>query len=743
MNDTRNWRYLFVALTLLTTVMIRSVLADGFIVIPDHPRLPHPATPFPLEVVYHRVQVEIDNQLATTSVDQAFRNPTSRQLEGFYLFPVPKNAAIKKFSMQVNGRETPAELLDAKKARKLYEDIVRESRDPALMEYSEQSLYKVRIFPIEPHSEKKVTLSYQEILGKDGNTHEYLYPLNTEKFSAKPLKNVSIKVGIAAEEPLKNVLCPTHEVDVVRKGEKRVVVSYEERDIKPDIDFRLYFDTSPSKVGLSLLSHRQSGDGYFFLSATPALDYDESEISEKDITFVLDVSGSMAGDKLKQAKHALRYCIASLNDGDRFEVVRFSTEANALFKQLALATDANRKKAQEYVAELRAIGGTNIEEALQFALSVRKGDKRPTMIVFMTDGKPTIGQTDEDKLVQSVKDANDTHTRVFTFGIGDEINTHLLDKITEVTRAARSYISPSEDIEVKVSQFYDKVRSPVLTDVSISYGDIEVDQTHPRELPDLFRGSNLTVLGRYEGHGKTTVVLTGDANGKARSYRLETRFADDSDRHEFIPMLWASRRVGYLLDLIRLHGEDKELVDEVTQLARTHGIVTPYTSYLIMEDESVRVARSEIREDFQTFGRLGESNRELRRRNSVEYDGLRQKSGEASVQASKEFQALNQAYNVAQAQQGSGRLNYHDAYGIEQNLAQQTKNVMGRAVYQSGKFWVDSELQNTKHQQSVRIQFASEEYFDLYRNNTKAAQFLALGQNVRFHLDGTYYEVYE
>ncbi|RLC47263.1 MAG: trypsin, partial [Candidatus Cloacimonadota bacterium] len=511
----------------LFLIAVNLLVADGFIVIPPpHQPITNPQ-PFPLEVVYHHVSVDIDGQAATTHIDQVFYNPTSSRLEGYYIFPIPKGAVLKDFTMFINGKETPAELLPADKARKIYEDIVRQMKDPALLEYNELGIFKVRIFPIEPHSEKKVTMSYREILNEDNGTMEYLYPLNTEKFSSKPLKDVSVKVEIKSPKKLKNIYCPTHEVDIVRHDEMNAVVSYEETNARPDTDFKLYFDTSSDKFGLSLLTYKNPAeDGYFFLSATPALQFDDAEINAKDITFVLDVSGSMADKKLKQAKQALIYCIENLNKDDRFEVIRFSTEAYGLFKKLSPATRENMDSAEDFVRKLTPVGGTNIEEALTMAIKPESSPDRPHMVIFMTDGKPTIGEKDEDKLIEKIKRTNKNNIRIFTFGIGNEINTHLLDKITELTKATRSYISPEEDIEIKISNFYDKVQSPVLTDVVLSYKDpINVYQEYPQPLPDIFKGSNLTILGRYENHGNSKVTVSGKLKGKEMNYQFPVYFA--------------------------------------------------------------------------------------------------------------------------------------------------------------------------------------------------------------------------
>jgi Ca-activated chloride channel homolog len=712
--------------------------ADGLIIIPR----PEPLqSPYPLEVLYHHVNVKINGNIAETFIDQEFHNPSDVILEGYYIFPIPKNAVIKDFSMEINGKMVAAELLDANKARQIYEDIVRQIKDPALLEYTGQGIFKVRIFPIEPRSKKKVKISYREILNSDNGMYEYIYPLNTEKFSAKPVKSVSVKVELITNNKIKTIYSPTHSIDVVHKDNKNAVVSFEEENTKPDIDFKLYFSTNNDDVGLSLLTYKTGNDdGYFFLTASPSFIVDNNQIDSKDITFVLDVSGSMVVDKMKQAKQALLYCINNLNKDDGFDIIRFSTEAYALFGRTETASESNINKAEKFIKELNAVGGTNIEEALNLALKEKGNANRTRIIVFITDGKPTIGETNDESLIKKIINSNTKNVRIFTFGIGNDLNTHLLDKITEQTKAYRTYISEDEDIEIKISNFYDKVQSPVLTNLSISFGgNIKTFQTYPKDLPDMFKGSSVTIFGRYTGDGASRITLNGTIKAERKIYTLDVHFMMADERYDFIPPLWASRRIGYLLDQIRLNGENKELVDEITQLAREHGIVTPYTSYLIMEDEEIRIRRNVLVNDFQTLPPAPE----LRREVEGDFDAMKQKSGDRSITASEEVQGLNTAGNVAETKQGSGRMNYKDSKGNEVNLTQQVRNIQGRAIYQSGKFWVDSELQNQKPKNQKRVQFNSDEYFKLLKDKPKTSQFLALGQNVRFYYDNTFYEIYE
>jgi Ca-activated chloride channel homolog len=718
-------------------IIATNLFADGFIVIPQPNPLPNP---FPLEVIYHKVDVKIDGQTAVTKIDQSFYNPSQYQLEGFYIFPIPKGAVVNNFTMIINGRETKAELLDADKARKIYEDILRQMRDPALLEYSEQNIFKLRIFPIEPRSEKKISISYSQVLESDNNLFEYIYPLNTEKFSARPLKNVSVKIDLKSDEKIKNIYCPTHEIDIVDKSDNHSIISYEAENVKPDKDFKLYFSKNFSSVGLSLLTYKSGkNDGYFLLSASPSIEIDKSNIEKKDITFILDVSGSMSGEKLDQAKKALLYCINNLNSGDQFNIIRFSTEAYSLFNSLKSADKQNINEAKRFIDELQAIGGTNIEEAFNLAFNNYKASSRPHFIIFLTDGKPTIGQMNDEKLIKRILNTNKNNSRIFTFGIGNEINTHLLDKLTDATKAWRTYVSADEDIKIKVSNFYDKIQSPVLSDLKLDFDNVDVYQYYPKDLPDLFKGSNILVFGRYKENGKANIKLSGKLNGKHKEFSINTNFSKEDDDYSFIPPLWASRRIGDLLDIIRLNGESKELVDEVTSLAREHGIITPYTSYLIMEDEEIRLRGGRLVDGLQTLP----PRPELKKENEADYFRMKDKSGSGSIRVSEEFQSLNSAINYNQTQQGNERLSYTDSEGNKRNLSQQVKNVMGRAVYQQDKFWVDSELQERQTKNVKRIQFNSDEYFALLNKEPETAQFLALGQNVRFYFKDVFYEVYE
>lgn len=800
----------------IALAMSASVRADGFIIVMEPGSVQRPVPGHfqfaPLSVTYHRVTVDINDQVATTTVDQEFYNPNPQRLEGTYIFPLPPGAHIDKFSMDVNGKLTDAELLDAAKARGIYEEIVRKYKDPALLEYTGRDAFRARIFPIEPNSRKQVKISYTQLLESDTGTVEYTYPLNTEKFSARPLENVSVKINLTCKEPIKSVYCPSHNVEIRREGDTKATIGYEERNVRPDTDFKLIFSQTKAAVGVDLLTYRNGpDDGYFLLLASPGMDLPAgAQVQQRDVCFVLDTSGSMAeggGKKMEQAKNALSFCLANLNPGDRFEIVRFSTEAEPFFGQLTPADKANIDKAQAYVQTLKPIGGTAIEDALKKAMSIRPtplplrlgpavagqvpfAAARPYVVIFLTDGQPTIGETNEDTLVGSVTNAQPVgNTRIFSFGLGTDVNTHLLDRIAQETKAFSQYVLPQENIEVKVSTFYTKISQPVLSNVQVAFtgADIKASQFYPATMPDLFKGEMLIAFGRYSGKGAAAVKVTGTLNGEAREFVTDVNFAEKDTSRPFIPQLWATRRVGWLLDEIRLRGESAELKDEVTRLAREHGIVTPYTSYLIVEDERSRGVPLAL----QTQRELAED-REAAPLARAKYGSARdealdrsRRAGGSAVENAQDIDALKRSENQAQAREQGERLAKAGAGGYgggraagrpsaagsrgpaaagglgadpnalpgeeadggqsgykeTQNYAQQARVVNGRAFYQNGATWTDATAQNRKDLKQQQIAFNSDDYFALLVRHPDAAQWLSLGNEVDVVLGDTLYQI--
>ncbi len=769
-----------ICLLLALAACIDSGRAIGLILVHDEdfwrrrpPGVPvQPVTPRPprvtLETVLTKADVRIKDQWATASIEQEFYNPHAQRLEGTFLFPVPKGAQIDKFTMEINGKPVAAELLAADKARGIYEDIVRRMQDPALLEYAGRDLFKVRVYPIEPHSRKRVTLTYSQLLKSENGVAAFALPLNTSKFSARPVKNLALKLDLETRQPLKSIYSPSHKIEVKRNGSRNATVGYEASETSPDEDFQIYFAQERDELGLHLLTHRTgSNDGYFLLLASPGADEKTGRSLPKDVMFVLDTSGSMAGAKLSQARKALAFCVENLNEQDRFEVLRFATEVEPLFSKLTPAGADARGRAQAFIKDLKPLGGTAIDDALTKALALRpeKAD-RPYLVIFLTDGLPTVGNTREDDIVANVTRNSGGNVRVFCFGIGHDVNAHMLDKIAEATRAASQYVLPEEDIEVKLSAFFSKIKEPMLASPKIEFPEnVRVTRLYPSPLPDVFKGDQIVLAGRYSGEGSGAIRITGTVNGEPKTFRYEGKFSSSSDAHEFIPRLWATRRVGYLLDEIRLRGESAELKDEVVELARQYSIVTPYTAYLITEDETRRGVTLERRSVQLPHG-------VQRAEAKAGYDSfMKEKSGSKAISGARSYQQLKDANapSLAITAGNVDALRYAAPPSAQQPLSraqgaggpavvagktvtlesvarefgQQSRFVGGKTFYQNQSQWVDADAQKLAAPSKVRVQFGSKEYFDLQRKDSKAQTWLALGNNVQFVLNGTLYEVFE
>jgi Ca-activated chloride channel family protein len=539
----------------------------------------------PLVIDKHTVNVKIEEGVATTTVKQTFRNPNNVALEGTYVFPLAEDAAIGAFSMMMGGKMVSGEVLEKQKAAQIYRDIVARSLDPALLEYVGRRLFQARVFPIPAMGSTDVEMTFSETLTRSASLLEYRYPFRTEGISPAPVGEAVVVMDVASRTPMRAVYSPSHKVDVVKKGDHEARISFEQKAYQADRDFVLAIGLGSDPIGATMLSHVETGgDGSFVLVLSPSIEVKAQKTIAKDVIFVADTSGSMAGEKMEQLRRALSFCLKSLNQADRFGLITFSTEPRMFSDKLRSVDAAAIEDALRYVAELKAAGGTNINEALTQALAIGGGEKeRPVNVIFMTDGLPTVGITDVDAILKGVREKNKGGVRLFVFGIGHDLNPVLLDRLGEENRGSRDYVDEREDLEVKVSGFYEKISNPILADVKVSFEGLSVEEVYPKTLPDLFRGSQLLLTGRFKGEGEVKVKLSGKVDGAPAEHVFALK-AGGSSKQPSIPRLWAVRKVGYLLDQIRLNGEQKELKDEVVRLGTKYGIVTPYTSFLVVED---------------------------------------------------------------------------------------------------------------------------------------------------------------
>ncbi len=724
--------FLLLALTTIFAVPIPA-FADG-VIIPEPPICiePCPVPPPPpretpyLTVQNHHVTVTIDRQIATTRVEQVFRNDSQWALEGTYIFPLPENAAINQFSMWIDGEKVDGQLYTKEEARRIYDDIVRCRLDPALLEYIGRDLFQASIFPIDPGNTRKVVIEYSEILPADAGLVKYVYGLSTEKFSAKPLEDVSITVNIRSDDPIKAVYSPSHPVSIDRPDDYRATVGWEARDVRPDTDFALYFTLSPQDLGLNLLSYKNGDeDGFFTILIAPSI---ESErIIDKDVILVLDTSGSMEGEKLAQAQDALNFVLNHLNPNDRFNVVAFSTGVRAFSSRLESVSAV--PEAERFVRNLRAEGSTDINRALLEAMaSLDRDTARPAIIIFLTDGLPTSGVTEPDQILNSVAQFAPQNVRIFPFGVGDDVDTFLLDSLARELRGASAYVRPGERVDEAVSGFYAKVSTPVLADVQLDVDGVNLEDTYPYPLPDIFAGTQLVVTGRYRRGGGATVTLRGTVNGREQVFRYaDLTFARDGGA-EFIPRLWATRKIGYLLNQIRLRGETAEAIDQIVTLSVRYGIITPYTSFLVEEPTDA----------------LTERGRDVIIQQEMEEAASAPSApsfGAQAVQKSVESMALESANMAAPAPQsapmeapvGGG------AMGMPPSAMPAVTTIGEKAFILRDGVWTDTTFDPDK-MTAQPIGFASAEMMRLLEKYPAAAKYFSLGDAVIVVLGGTAYQ---
>jgi len=702
----------------------------------------------PLSVKFHRVTVDIKDVAASTHVDQAFYNHENRTIEGLYIFPLPIGASISGFGMDIDGKMTKGELLDSDKARSIYEGIVRQMRDPGLLEFMGTGLFKTRIYPIEALHEKKVKIDYQEALKVEGNLIRYVYPLNIERFSQEPMKDVSIEVKISSKTPITTIYSPTHSISVKKNGDNSATIGFEADSVRPDKDFVLYYAVSGKDLSMSFLAHRPdpTEDGTFMMMLSPRTELQQQTNAAVDIALVMDTSGSMAGPKMDQARKALDYCINAMKKENRLFLVSFATEVDSWKNNMVEMDDKFRASALEYVKRMEPVGGTNISEALLRALKALQSDSkdRPSFIVFVTDGKPTAGLTEPDEILREIRNNNGGKTRIFTFGVGDNLQAPLIDKLAEENGGASDYVSENEDIEAKISSLFSKLAHPVMTDVGVEFHNVDVAQIYPQRIPDIFKGTNLMVLGRYKKPGEARITLSGKVDGKDVKMDYETTFPERESENGFVARIWATRKIGFILDQIRKSGADEELKNEIVMLAKRYGILTPYTSFLVAEDKDLRgpnLSRAMVPEGSDQH--VMDEMKEQFSMEKLKSDD----SGPGAVDAAMEMNAMKSAAAPAptssQAGGFSGRMRRsyiaatpsgNGSSGESSGLRNPVKKeIAERTFYLLEGRWVDSRVKSEKA--DIVVKAYSDAYFELVAKHPEMAKFLALGGRVIVAVD--------
>jgi len=692
-----------------------SAFADG-IIIPDPPicdpgPCPDPIPLTQLAIEYHHVDIQIEGQVVTTHVDQVFRNDQDWEIEGTYVFPIPIDAAVDQFTLWMDGEPVEGVVLDRDEARDVYESIVRQMRDPALLEYADRGAVQASIYPIPPGGERRIELEYVQVLPMEDGLVHYVYPLNTEKFSTEPLEDVRVTVEADAGFPVGAVYSPSHPVDVIRDGEEAFTASYEAQNVTPDTDFELYFSSSGEDIGMNLITYRDphsdDPDGYFLLLASPGIEVNPDVMLARDVFLVLDQSGSMEGEKFQQAQAALTYILQHLNPADRFNILSFSTGTRAFASELQPVSQV--EEGIRWVQTLAARGSTDINRALLETFA-QADSGRTSLVIFLTDGLPTEGVIDRDDILANLREAAPDNVRLFSFGVGYDVDTLLLDTMSQDHHGRSAYVHPGEALDEVISGFYNTISTPVLSDIDISFDDIQVYDLYPSPLPDLFAGQQLVLMGRYRNTGTTDVHLSGYVGEEKQSYDYREMVFLTEGGQEHLPRLWAARKIGSLLSDIRLYGPNEELVQQVVRLSIRYGIVTPYTSYLVTEENVLGVdAQEHIAE---------ESYAEMMAMPTAV-------SGAAAVDRAEAESELMDAETAPASSEGSNS-------AVRQVGAQ-------TFALQDG-VWMDTRF-DPDSMDTIQIPFLSTQYFDLLERYPGLGAAFALGEQVIVLAEGSAYEI--
>jgi Ca-activated chloride channel family protein len=774
------WLCLAVFVAQLLAATSPPAQAQGVLIITDHPHpvpLPRPIPPWPRpprptpptppisykikELAYN---AKITDQIAQVQVTQTFVNTGSQQVQAQFVFPIPYDGAIDRMTFMVDGKEYEAKLLEAKKAREIYESYVRRNQDPALLEWVGTGMVQTSVFPIPPGAERQVILKFTQLLRKDHRLTDFLLPLSTAKYTSQPIEKVSIQTSIETTVEMKSVYSPTYAIEIKRPDSKHAVVKYEATNTIPTTDFRLFFDTNDGKLGASLISYKpeEGEEGFFLLLASPEIKAaDDNDRPNKTVIIVADRSGSMSGKKIEQAKEAIKFVINNLRKGDTFNIVAYDSSIESFKPELQKFDDETRKQAIGFVEGLYAGGSTNIDGALATALGMINDEKRPNYILFLTDGLPTSGETNEAKIAANAKSNNKLRARIINFGVGYDVNSRLLDRLSRDNFGQSEYVRPDENIEASVSRMYARLSAPVLSNVQVK---IEVDlattetgpvvnRVYPKDVYDLFAGEQLVLVGRYKHPGSAKVTITGKIGDDEKKYDFPGTLNDNKrkDRtYAFVEKLWALRRVGEIIDELDLKGKNDELIKELVDLATKHGILTPYTSFLA-DDQArpgqladtrlyMEQARRLVDRLEEAEGRAGVAQRAEKKafreaelaQNTIRGYSLPAGDNEAAQAGAPAAgprssvggrAGIGGAGGLARPQAPQGQNFYRDIDKDEVVAVDSVQNVGSQTLYKRGKLWVAANAQSIdpeKDQAKIKkIKRFSDDYFALVKANTQ------------------------
>jgi Ca-activated chloride channel family protein len=674
-----------------------------------------------------RASVRILQQVATVTLEIGISNPTARIQEAELLLPLPRECVVRGFDFQGSAQEPTARLLPAAEARGTYNAIVAKTKDPALLEFAGYFLIRSSVFPVPAHGTQKVRIVYEQICAAEGDRVDFLLP-RSESLSNSGVP-WHIELSIESQQDIASVYSPSHELETVRNG-TRVAAARVKEPVEPG-PFQLSWLRAGNGINATLFACPEIGSasGHFLLLAALPEPPADAARQKREVILVLDRSGSMAGEKWKQALEAARQVVSGLDDGERFAIVDFSDTVGLYAPTPLEKNSAELDRAHAHLARLSPAGGTNIGAALGQALALQHAPEFLPIVLFLTDGLPTVGERDETRLRDLATKSNPEQRRIYTFGVGHDVNAPLLDAVAARSRAKSSYVQPNEAVEAKVSEVYRNLRGPVFTspllEILDEQGQLDtrlLSDVLPGALPDLYAGDELSVLGRYNEQRGVVFRVRGDYLGAPRTFEFRFDLHRSATTNSFVPRLWASRRVATLVDEVRQAGAGPqqaagdarfgELVQEITTLSTRYGILTEYTSFLALEGTPL----------LQQDSVLAQVRANLRDQ------GQQQRSGRAAVS-----QSVNNQRRVAQVQLNRVNRMFDAQMRDVQFTGVQQLGI--RTFFKRGDTWIDSRVAGLGKSAKIdrHVEFGSGDHralLDLLRQNGQQAALSMAGDIV-------------
>jgi Ca-activated chloride channel family protein len=567
----------------------------------------------PLPLKHTDVKGRVCGYIATVEVTQQFQNPFSEKIEAVYIFPLPQNAAVNEFIMVIGERRIRGIIRERQEAEQIYREARNQGYVASLLTQEWPNIFTQKVANIEPGKQIDVHIKYFNTLAYADGWYEFVFPMvvgprfnppgstdgvgavgrgktgisgqSTEVQYLKPNErsghDISLALDIDAGVKIEEIACASHAIKKDKDGAEKVHVQLSDLDNIPNKDFVLRFKMAGDTVKSALVTHRDERGGFFTLMLYPPDELKQIKRAPMEMVFVLDCSGSMNGQPIAKAKDAIKRALRKLEPDDTFQVIQFSMSASQFGPNPIPATADNVRRAIEYVDNLQGEGGTMMIEGIKAALDFPHDPRRFRLVSFMTDGY--IGN--ETQILGEIHQRLGS-ARIFSFGVGTSVNRYLLDRMAKLGRGAVAYIGLADSGTEVVDVFYDRISHPALTDMQIDWGDLEVSEVYPRQIPDLFVGRPIILTGRFKGEKDTTIRIAGRAGQYDKTLSIPVRLDDSSATHAGIACVWARKRIEDLATQAT-YDASEALPAEIKQVALQYSLMSAYTAFVAVDSTQV------------------------------------------------------------------------------------------------------------------------------------------------------------